>query len=370
MPSTARRIEIITDPRRFAEVAPAWDRLEAIEPTPFSSHGWFDAWWRAFGSGTLHVVVLWDGDELAGALPLSREGNQLRALAGVHTPLFRPLAVDHAAMDVLLGTVCEGVSRLTLEALPVGEPAEQSLARSVRAIGGRVLQRHAHTSPNVDTSGSFEAWRELSRSSWGAPLERFRRKMIREHETTIETIVTPVDLEQELHAGFEVEASGWKGRHGTAILSSPVTTQFYRDVARLSHARGELRLSRILLDGAIAAFDLTLLRQGRLYLLKTGYDERHRRLAPGLVMRLSIIERCFEAGILAHDLLGDDAEWKRKFATCDRRHATLEVYGPSPGLLARYAWRGVVLPPLTALPRRGVAGARVAARYIATRGRG
>ena len=73
-----------------------------------------------------------------------------------------------------------------------------------------------------------------------------------------------------------------------------------------------------MLDGHWAAFDLCLLYGDRLYLLKTGYDERFRRLAPGLVMRLSIVERCFELGIDAHELLGDEAEWKRKFATGER----------------------------------------------------
>jgi CelD/BcsL family acetyltransferase involved in cellulose biosynthesis len=87
-----------------------------------------------------------------------------------------------------------------------------------------------------------------------------------------------------------------------------------------------LRLSRIVIDGQWAAFDLCLLHDSRLYLLKTGYDERFRRLAPGLVMRLSIVERCFELGIAAHELLGDEAEWKRKFATGERAHVGFRAY--------------------------------------------
>src|SRR6185369_5086932 len=97
-----------------------------------------------------------------------------------------------------------------------------------------------------------------------------------------------------------------KGASGTAIISDPRTETFYREVASSFAERDELRLSRVVLDGHWAAFDLCL--------LKTGYDERFRRLAPGLVMRLSIIERCFELGLEAHELLGDDTEWKRKFA--------------------------------------------------------
>jgi len=71
--------------------------------------------------------------------------------------------------------------------------------------------------------------------SWGAPLERFRRKMGRDHEARLEIVEVPQDLEAELDVGFAVEASGWKGRSKTAILSAPETEQFYRGVAHVLH---------------------------------------------------------------------------------------------------------------------------------------
>ena len=91
----------------------------------------------------------------------------------------------------------------------------------------------------------------------------------------------------------------------------------------------------------MVAFDLCLLRARRLYLLKTGYDESVRRLAPGLVLRLAVVERCFELGLEAHELLGDVSEWKSKFATSERRHVDVHRYRRSPAGAARlaYAWR-------------------------------
>ena len=175
--------------------------------------------------------------------------------------------------------------------------------------------------------GTYEDWRAGSRPRWGAPLERFRRKMAaRPRGRALDRRAAPDDLDAELARGFAVEASGWKGESGTAILSDERTMIFYREVAKRFAERGELRLSRIVLDGHWAAFDLCLLYRDRLYLLKTGYDERFRRLAPGLVMRLSIVERCFELGIDAHELLGDEAEWKRKFATGERAHVGFHAY--------------------------------------------
>ena len=365
-PRPDRRVEIVTSAGRFAQLAPAWDRLAGDEPAPFVAHGWFAAWWEAFGGGDdeLRVVAVWEGDELVAVAPLRRAGRRVVAMANEHTPLWRPLAADADARRRLLDAVLRLGGLLELAAVPAGDPVEAALRARAAAAGARVHRAAAHVSPLVDTSGDFAQWRALSRPRWGAPLERFRRKMGREHGAVIEAVVAPVDLAAELRAGFEVEASGWKGAAGTAILSHPATTRFYEQVAAWAHARGELRLSRVTLDGRMAAFDLTLLRGGRLYLLKTGFDERYRRLAPGLVLRLSTIERCFELGLAAHELLGDDAEWKRKFATGERRHVVLRAYGRRPVPRLAYGWRAGVRPVL----RRGRDLARGA--LAAARGRG
>src|SRR5437764_1413513 len=82
----------------------------------------------------------------------------------------------------------------------------------------------------------------------GAPLERWRRKMDREHELVARIVEPPQDLASELVRGFAVEASGWKGRAGTAIVSSPETERFYRAVAERFVASDRLRLSWLDLD--------------------------------------------------------------------------------------------------------------------------
>jgi CelD/BcsL family acetyltransferase involved in cellulose biosynthesis len=344
------RAELVADSGRLAELAGAWDALAEAEPLPFGSHWWLTAWWEAFGGDALRVWVLWDGDELAAALPLHGAGRGWAALANVHTPVFRPLARDASALDALLhAAFAQAPGRVSLPSLPAGDLALDAIRRAVAERGGRTLDAPRHVSPIVDTTGDFEAWRAGSRPRWGAPLERFRRKMGREHELEQVLVEIPRDLEGDLARGLAVEASGWKGRGGTAVLSAPETAAFYTAVTRAAAAAGELRMSWIALDGDIVAWDLCLLRQGRLYLLKTAFDERARRLAPGLVMRLSVIERCFELGLDAHELLGDDTEWKRKFSTTERRHVDLEVYGRRPGPAAEYVWRAGLRPRLKRL---------------------
>jgi CelD/BcsL family acetyltransferase involved in cellulose biosynthesis len=335
------RIDWVTDSERFASLAEPWDRLAATEPTPFLAHGWFSAWCRGFGGGRrLRVCTLWRGSELVGAFPLWTRRHRVEAMAStLHTPIFRPLGRDQPALRTLVGAVMDAAGgELSVEAIPAGDRVLGILRSESQARGRVALLEPQHTSPIVETAGDFSSYREAMKTRW-RELERRRRKMEREHDVRYDALVVPRDLEGELARGFRVEASGWKGRAGTAIVSSPDTLAFYRGVAQEFHASGELRLSGLWLDGRLAAFDLSLLSRRRAYLLKTGYDESLRRLAPGLVLRLAVIERCFELGLEAYELLGDDMAWKRLFATAERGHVRLASFGRHPVPLARYAER-------------------------------
>lgn len=352
-------VEWIASETRFAEIASEWDHLAGPEPMPFARHAWFAAWWSAFGSASrMRVCALWRGDRLAGAFPLHRRSRRLEAMANVHSPVFVPLAEDPAALDVLLDAVLERRrSELVVPAVPRSAPLLESLKARAKRDRHFFLTEPQHTSPLVDLDGDYDSFRRHSKPRWGAPLERFGRKMERDHSASFSLVEAPLDLETELQRGFEVEASGWKGAAGTAILSAPQTAMFYREVARSFHAVDRLRLSGISFGDRLVAFDLSLLYARRLWLLKTGYDESFRRLAPGLVLRLRIIERCYELGLEGHELLGDDSEWKRKFATGAREHRVARAYGRRPDAVAGYVYRKALRPRL--------AHARRCARFIA-----
>lgn len=347
-------VEWIDSAARFAALEGEWDSALPAVASPFDLHCWYAAWWRAFGDGsTLAICTARRNGKLVGAFPLRDSGEGIRALANVHTPAFRPLASDETAMERLVAeALARRGRRLELVALPEPDESVACLQSGAREASMVSMLEPSYSSPAVETDGDFDVWRTMSKRRWGAPLERFRRKMGRDFKGELEIVRPPQDLERELADGFQVEASGWKGRAGTAIVSNPQTEVFYREVAERFARRGELRLSRIVLDGRTAAFDLCLQHEGRLYLLKTGFDEDFRRLAPGLVMRLSIIEHCFEQGLRSHELLGAESEWKAKFATTTRPRVTLRAYRRTPLGLGRYAYRTSMRPALKRAYRR------------------
>jgi CelD/BcsL family acetyltransferase involved in cellulose biosynthesis len=158
-------------------------------------------------------------------------------------------------------------------------------------------------------------------------------------------VIEPVDeLEPVLAESFALEAAGWKGRSGKAMLSSDRMTRFYHGLFERFHKLGRLRFSELRLDGSLVAFCLALIHGQRLYAVKTSYDERYSYFAPGHILRLAIIERCFEEKIDAQELMGPMVRWKERYATQARDTAILRAYRRRPASLPRYAGRRLVTP--------------------------
>ncbi|MCP9486717.1 MAG: GNAT family N-acetyltransferase [Gaiellaceae bacterium MAG52_C11] len=335
-------IEWVCDAERFAAIRDDWERLADLERTPFVRHAWLASWWAAFGNGRLRICALWEDGELAALFPLHATPSGLAGLTNEHTPLFRPLARGRRQLERVIDEVLDQPYDLRVEALPADHLALEVLTERCATRGRRLLVVLQHTSPIAETADYAS---RLS-SKTARELGRLRRKMEREHRAELSLLRRPPELEPELQLGFEVEASGWKGRRGTAILSSPRTDLFYRLIARAFHDADRLRLSTIRLDGQVAAFDLCLLDNGRMYGVKFGYDEQFRHLAPGLVLQHGEIERCCELGLDAFELLGDDEEYKRRFSTAKRPHYSLRAYTGGPVSLARYGYRRGVWPIL------------------------
>lgn len=341
-------IEWIEDPQRFFELGTEWDRLASQERTPFLRHAWFSAWWRAFGgSAKLKICALWRDGELVGLFPLYAKAGRLHAMANEHTPVFKPFARSNQSLArTVESALAVGLAEVVAPALPASDRAVNALlAASSQARRTTLVVPH-HTSPIVDTACGWPEYKGSLSSKTRSELGRLRRKMEREHHAELRLVRVPRDLPAELQAGFEVEASGWKGRRGTAVLSSPQTTDFYRLVAGAFHDEGRLRLSSISLDGKLVAFDLGVLDHNRLYGLKFGYDESFRRFGPGLVLQLAEIERCCKLGLEAFELLGDADDYKQRFSTSERTHRLLRLYARRPLPLARYTYRRRLRPIL------------------------
>jgi Acetyltransferase (GNAT) domain len=257
------------------------------------------------------------------------------------------LAADPEARTQLVEAVLRDSATLTVPKLAEGEPTLATLITAARRER-RWTSLESDISLIVETVGSVEKYRAAMSAKTRSELGRLYRKADREHVLELRPLGQVVDLDRQFARALAIEASGWKGRAGTAISCSPDTEQFYGHIARAFHAAGTLRISELSLDGELAAMALSILHGRRVFTLKVGYDERHRRVGPGLLLLTAMIERCFELGLEAYESSGPDEAYERRFATAQRAYHLVQVSRRTPLGVARHTYRRQVRPSLRA----------------------
>lgn len=85
-----------------------------------------------------------------------------------------------------------------------------------------------------------------------------------------------------------LEASGWKGRAGTAAAQSPQIAAMFRRLAAALAGHGQIRVDTLRLDGRPIAATITLLSGADRWLWKIAYDEAFAAYSPGVLLTLDL----------------------------------------------------------------------------------
>jgi CelD/BcsL family acetyltransferase involved in cellulose biosynthesis len=312
-------------------VVQEWADLALREgAVPFLHPCWVDAMARAFFPATpLQLVTVRRAGRLVGVLPvlLGRRGLFSPTTFG-STPLFCPVATDEAARAGLVdGLLATSPGRLDLAFLPAADPTVARLWASAGQRGALIVRRTLQNSPYVDVSGDWEAY--LGRWSAGRAkvLRKKQRWLGRGGPVSFELSDGRVDLDRLLGEGLALEAAGWKGTAGTAVLSSPAATRFYREATAWAAEQGLLRLGFLRVAARPVAFSLLIEHGHSQYQLKAGYDPGHAACSPSALLTLRLLEHGFRTPHLrTFEFLGKDEPYKLEFADRTRELLGVRVY--------------------------------------------
>jgi CelD/BcsL family acetyltransferase involved in cellulose biosynthesis len=139
-----------------------------------------------------------------------------------------------------------------------------------------------------------------------------------------------------MREAFVVEASGWKGAAGTAILSDPRTQRFYTAIGRWAAEQGALRLYILSVDRRPIAMCFALQQHGISHLLKAGYDPAYGRHSPGKLLMHAMFRDCFENGVSRIELNGDAEPYKFSWASESHEYKRFEAFAPT--VAGQLAW--------------------------------
>jgi CelD/BcsL family acetyltransferase involved in cellulose biosynthesis len=134
-----------------------------------------------------------------------------------------------------------------------------------------------------------------------------------------------------------LEAKGWKGKSGSAIILQRGVHQFYTDLSRSSAEQGRFALYLLKLNGAVIAYEYSLRAQGKIDMLKPSFDPDLSRYSPGNVLRMMILRAEVEKGQIKSYHLGRPSPWKTLWTRRTNALCRLRVFAPR--LKARLAYR-------------------------------
>jgi len=234
---------------------------------------------------------------------------QAARAAGAHALLLRDVALDGAtigALSTALGRenlrmrVLQFYERACLDATRHGEAVLQE------ALGAKKLKE----------------------------LRRQRHRLAEHGVVNFQVARTPQEVATALETFLTLEASGWKGRRGTALIQRHGDALFIRRATVALAETSQCEIVTLRAGEAAIAAGIVLRHQRRAFFFKLGVDERFARYSPGVQLTLDLTRHlCADPTITSADsTAGPDHPminpiWRGRFAVGD---ALIPLYRRDP----------------------------------------
>lgn len=309
MESSDCSVTVVRDRAALGAFTAEWEDLaaNALEANPV-----YEAWMllpalEEFAAGQdLRVVMVRYRNELAGVFPLQYERRYkglpaptLTSWRHPHCRLCVPLVRASCAAQVLKGFVewmrGSGASIVELSYLPAEGAFHQRLVDALNDGDHASLVTNAYTRPLLCRGTDADTYLNSSLSGELRRDLRRREKRLREMGVVEHVALRSRDeLGRWIEDFLALEASGWKGRRGSALACSESNRRFAVEVFTRAFERGRLAMVGVNLNGKPIARHCSLLAGEGAISFKTAYDEDARRFAPGILAEVDSIRAFHE----------------------------------------------------------------------------
>jgi len=289
----------------------AWERLvaRAGEPNPF-----FEPWFllpalRQWGKADRVITKAWFHEgRLAGLLPVVRSAQYyshivthatgwLHANAFCGVPLIAAGHEDAFWRDMLahFDRRARRALFLHLPKMPADGPANAALERVLAARPRDCYIVAEENRALLTGETSAEAYLEASMSAKKRKeLRRQHNRLAEEGVLAFERVESDEGLAEWTAEFLALEAAGWKGEAGSALISAPGTRALFEQSLAGAAAAGRLERLALRLDGRAIAMLANFITAPGAYSFKTAFDEAYARFSPGMLLQLenlALLER-------------------------------------------------------------------------------
>lgn len=330
-------IEIVRDLASLQHLKDEWDGVAPCRHRePWQTFNWVEACATTFSKNhLLRIIVVRQNGRIAAIAPLvSRPSAQplrpirLDFLGGedLKEPN-RLVGADQKPLDLLIDSlVSEKTFPVRLSRIPNDDRVINAAIKKFRTRGW-LTKTMRMPYPFLELNPQ----RSPFRKSLGEDLRRARRRA--EKCGTIALDVVNVESEKDLRSvlqeAFQIEASGWKGRNGTAILSTESRRRFFERLAEMCRIDGTLSLSFLTVGGERCAVHYAIQSGNEYWLLNIGYRDEMRECSPGNLLLEESIRDATRRGLSRYNFLGKEEAWTKRWTSDSRDCVVLAAYRPN-----------------------------------------
>jgi CelD/BcsL family acetyltransferase involved in cellulose biosynthesis len=267
----------------------------------------------------------------------------LRAPASEHAYLATPV-IDRDCLGATLEAMFDAIAcapdlpkTVVLNAMNVEGATAGALLRVLAERGNTYYRLKDVKRPKLVTGGDANDYlTQALSSSTRKKLRQYRRRLAERGDLKSVVLSAPEEIQKGVEAFLQLEAEGWKGRRGTALLSSPRDAAFARAMLTAFAHSGEAFIHALELDGRPVSMQVVLRAGAAAFTWKTAYDEALHDVSPGMLLFEDYTKAFLESDDIAcvdscaYDETGFMASWRERQAVAD--FMICAKRGVSPGL--------------------------------------
>jgi len=333
-----------------------WTELceEGASNEPFFRPEWFASFVKNFESEILLITVRRDGI-LRAVLPLMRKkenlhGIPVRKLQAVFNLNTQRFDLIHGADETERNAVVE-ILWTEIKKLSKWDVLEMRLVKKDSWLDDLLnlakSERHPagiwemDSAPFIslpqgkDKEKLIEEYFKGSRKHLKQELNRRLRRL--KELGKVEFVVSRGYSAQLLKTYFELEARGWKGRGGTAVICEQNVAALHNDFARAVAAKNALFIYELKLDDKTIAMSVNVMYDRQTVHWKTSYDEEYARYSPGNLLFRELLSDSIRRDSPEIDFLSPATPNKKFWASGERQHGAFYIF--QTGIFGSLLWR-------------------------------
>ncbi len=249
----------------------------------------------------VQFVLAWDGTDLVGLLPFIRPRLSIPLVAPSNQawqskytfscmPILDKTDPNAAASFLVDAMRSAGEHEWLIPAVNAQGPVCQAMLGALRRSGYSGLLLNQFNRASLDSTVEFEQHMQSTvPAKRRRDLARNRRRLEKLGTLAHKVYTSRSDLGGAVAQFLRIEASGWKGRSGTALACSDDTKEFAIHAFTRAHGQATCRVDLLTLDNKPIAAGIILFAGRTGFTVKCAYDEAYASYSPGLLLELDVI---------------------------------------------------------------------------------